>query len=57
VLDPFIGSGTVGVVAEAHGRDWIGVDLNPDFARLAHERITAARADRPAKQETNRAAA
>lgn len=53
VLDPFFGSGTVGVVAEAHGRNWIGVELNPDFARLATDRITKARAD----GEATRAAA
>ena len=43
VLDPFFGAGTVGVVAEAHGRDWLGIELNPAFARLAEQRITAAR--------------
>lgn len=29
VLDPFMGSGTVAVVAEEMGRDWSGVDLDP----------------------------
>lgn len=43
VLDPFFGSGTVGVVAQTHGRDWIGIELNPAFAQLARERITTAR--------------
>jgi DNA modification methylase len=43
VLDPFLGSGTVGVVAEAHGRDWVGIELNPVFARLAEQRISAER--------------
>lgn len=57
VLDPFFGSGTVGVVAEAHGRDWIGIELNPDFARLATERIATARPERPADQEATRVAA
>lgn len=40
VLDPFFGSGTVGVVAERHGRDWLGIELNPAFARVARNRIT-----------------
>lgn len=57
VLDPFFGSGTVGVVAEAQSRDWIGVELNPDFAHLATERIATARAEQHADQETTRAAA
>jgi site-specific DNA-methyltransferase (adenine-specific) len=39
VLDPFFGTGTVGVVATRRGRDWLGIELNPEFARLAEERI------------------
>ena len=48
VLDPFLGSGTVAVTAEAHGRDWTGIELNPAYAKLATERITAARQQRAA---------
>jgi len=44
VLDPFIGSGTTALVAEDHGRNWLGIELNPTFAQLAEERIKAARA-------------
>jgi site-specific DNA-methyltransferase (adenine-specific) len=40
VLDPFMGAGTVGLVAEQHGRDWLGIELSPVFARLAEERTT-----------------
>jgi DNA modification methylase len=43
VLDPFIGSGTTAISAEQHGRNWLGIELNPDFARLAEERIAGAR--------------
>ena len=43
VLDPFMGSGTTGLVAEAHGRDWLGIELNPEFATMAEARIAAAR--------------
>lgn len=43
VLDPFIGSGTTAIAAEALGRNWVGIELNPDFARLAMQRIEAAR--------------
>ncbi len=43
VLDPFFGTGTVAVVAEQLGRDWLGIELNPDYARLAEQRIAAAR--------------
>ena len=46
VLDPFFGAGTVGVVAEKLKRDWVGIELNPDYARLATERIEGARLTR-----------
>lgn len=42
VLDPFMGAGTVGVVATRLGRRWIGIELNPDYAEQARERIEAA---------------
>jgi DNA modification methylase len=38
VLDPFFGSGTVGVVAENLGRDWIGIELNPDYTNFIDKR-------------------
>lgn len=43
VLDPFMGSGTTAIAAERHGRDWMGIELNPEFARLAQRRIAEAR--------------
>jgi DNA modification methylase len=42
VLDPFCGSGTVGAVCVEHGRDFIGIDINPDYLDLARKRIAAA---------------
>lgn len=38
VLDPFAGSGTTLAVATGHGRDAIGIDLDPRNADLARER-------------------
>jgi DNA modification methylase len=40
VLDPFNGSGTTGVVALAHNRNYVGLELNPDYADLAVTRIS-----------------
>ena len=42
VLDPFAGSGTTGVVAKRLRRDFIGCEVNPDYAQMAADRIAAA---------------
>lgn len=39
VLDPFIGSGTVAEVALKHGRNCVGIELNPAYQTLIEERI------------------
>ncbi|MCX5976091.1 MAG: site-specific DNA-methyltransferase [Coprothermobacterota bacterium] len=39
VLDPFFGSGTVGVVCEQQHRSYIGIELNPEYVELAVHRI------------------
>jgi len=44
VLDPFAGSGTTCAVAAELGRDFVGVELNPEYIKLAEERIQAAQA-------------
>jgi site-specific DNA-methyltransferase (adenine-specific) len=41
VLDPFAGSGTTGVVALRHKRDFIGIELNPDYITLINKRLLA----------------
>lgn len=41
VLDPFGGSGTTGLVAKQHGRNAILLELNPEYAAMARERIDA----------------
>lgn len=39
VLDPFMGSGTVAQVAIETGRNWLGVEINKDYIKLANERL------------------
>lgn len=39
VLDPFGGSGTVGMVADRLGRDSILIELNPEYCDIAKRRI------------------
>ena len=40
VLDPFHGTGTVGVVAEKNNRNWIGIELSEEYTKMSYERIT-----------------
>jgi site-specific DNA-methyltransferase (adenine-specific) len=42
ILDPFFGAGTVGVVCKQHNRRHVGIELNPDYVRMAVERIESA---------------
>jgi len=38
ILDPFFGSGTVGMVAERLGRRWLGIELNREYAPIIERR-------------------
>lgn len=39
VLDPFLGSGTTAMVAQNNGCNCIGIELNPEYVKLAKRRI------------------
>ena len=39
VLDIFMGSGTTGVVAKKLGRNYIGIELNEEYVKIANDRI------------------
>jgi site-specific DNA-methyltransferase (cytosine-N4-specific) len=41
ILDPFFGSGTVGVVAEQLGRRYVGIELHPHYVNMAVRRLAA----------------
>lgn len=40
VLDPFMGSGTTAIVALKHNRNYIGIELNPEYIKIAEKRIS-----------------
>lgn len=42
VIDPFFGSGTTGLVAQQLGRNYIGIDLNAEYRKIAEERLQKA---------------
>jgi len=52
ILDPFSGSGTTGMVALQEGRNYIGIDLNPDYLPLAKTRILGKHARVSPKQDS-----
>ena len=39
VLDPFMGSGTTAIVARSLNRNYLGVELNPEYIKIAHKRL------------------
>jgi DNA modification methylase len=55
VLDPFAGAGTVGRVARAMGRAFVGVERDPRMARLAARRLKAVAAGPPRPRATTAA--
>lgn len=41
ILDPFFGSGTVGVVAIETGRKCVGIELKADYIKIAKQRLNS----------------
>lgn len=42
VLDPFSGSGTTGAVAIQEDRDYIGIEINPEYTKMSEQRLREA---------------
>lgn len=50
VLDPFMGSGTTGVAAEKLGRNFIGIELDEQYFKVAEERIADVKLENPLEE-------
>ncbi len=53
VFDPFMGAGTVAVVALQHSRDYVGSELSPEYIKIAERRIRAVVTGVPVKESDN----
>ncbi len=45
ILDPFMGTGTTNLAAAQWGRNSIGVEVDPDYHRMARARLALERSD------------
>ena len=45
VLDPFTGSGTTGIVSKRLRRNFVGIEINASYWKMAQERISATLAE------------
>ena len=43
VLDPFMGSGTTGMACKRLGREFIGIEMMPEYMEIAKCRIDGAK--------------
>jgi len=50
ILDPFCGSGTTCVAAKMLGRRYIGIDISPEYCKIAEERLKAVETAVPVKE-------
>ena len=50
ILDPFCGSGTTCVAAKMLGRRYIGIDISPEYCKIAEERLRAVDTGVPVKE-------
>ena len=51
VIDPFLGSGTTALAALLHGRDFIGIDINPEYVEKSIERIRSSGYTAPIRRD------
>ena len=53
VLDPFMGSGTTAIAAKRMGRDYIGIDVSPEYCQMAVDRINKGIIENPRNKKSN----
>jgi len=51
ILDPFCGSGTTCVAAKMLGRNYVGIDISPEYCEIARKRLLAVDTGVPVKEQ------
>lgn len=51
VLDPFMGSGTIGMACKTHGRNFTGIEISEEYFSLSQQRIEALKPDNQTKEK------
>lgn len=49
ILDPFMGAGTTGVIAKQNYRNYVGIELNPQYVNMANQRIASVQTNKNLK--------
>ena len=50
ILDPFMGSGTTAITAMGNDRNYIGIDISPEYCKMAEDRIERNKIESEVKQ-------
>ena len=54
VLDPFFGSGTTAQVAMSQDKDWVGIELNPDYEEISVKRLKPKIVEKKTRDKANK---
>ena len=52
VLDPFFGSGTTAEVAMKQDKDWVGIELNPEFVKISDKRLEPTKIEKKTRDKS-----
>ena len=54
VLDPFFGSGTTAQVAMSQDKDWVGIELNPEYEKISVKRLKPKIVEKKTRDKANK---
>ena len=54
VLDPFFGSGTTAQVAMSQDKDWVGIELNPEYEKISVKRLKPKIVEKKTREVANK---